>query len=120
MLVDGKSLALTMIATCDFINGWCTDTLDVVALGDYIRRCKLGRLHPDHAMALANAINAPDLSGAEQAKALRELNRMIAAAKAELEKLNRIREQRLLRLYQELTRDGALHDVGRKDFSFAK
>jgi hypothetical protein len=120
MLVDGKSLALTMISTCDFVNGWCTDAFEVVALGDYIRKCKLGRLHPDHAMALANSINSPDRSGAEQAKALRELNRMIASAKAELEKLNRIREQRLLRLYQELKRDAASLDVGRKDFNFRK
>jgi hypothetical protein len=103
VLVDGKCLALTMISTCNFdANGWCTEK-DVVALGVYVHRCKLGRrLRPDRALALVKEIGSPNVPYTEQEKKRKELNCMISAANEELKKLRCIQEQRLLRLYEEL------------------
>jgi hypothetical protein len=102
VLVDGKSLALNMIATCNFIeNGWCSDASDVKALSDYVHKCKLGRrLRPDRAMALVKEMTQ---SHADRDRAGQELKRMISLAKSELKKIQAIQEQRLLSLYQELS-----------------
>jgi len=103
-LVDGKALALSMISACNFVgNGWCSNAANVTSLGDYMQRCKLGPFRPDLAMALQKTIASPEVTEAERGESAQKLNQMIAAARAELEKLQCLQEQRLLRMYQNLT-----------------
>jgi|Transcript_49413 hypothetical protein len=117
ILVDGKALALNLIATCNSgTNSWCLNRPDLLALGDYMHRCKLGPLRPDVAIALAEDIKSLNLSQAERDQSAQELNRMVCAAQAELKKLHWIQEQRLLRLYNELTGDASTVSAKSRQF----
>lgn len=95
-LVDGRFLALRLISSGSLVvNGRCLQPAEVAALEEYIHRCKLGRLHPEHAMTLAEYAKNPELSRAERQKARQELRQLRTAAKTEFRKLKQIQEKRL-------------------------
>lgn len=96
-LVDGKFLAMHVIATGRFVA--CGRELlptDMRALDDYVQWCKLGPYRPGRALALAEEASAPFAT--RRAEAARELELFRVAAKAELGKLRRIQENRLMQL----------------------
>jgi len=97
-LIDGKFLAMQCIVTGRFAA--CGRELiasDISALDDYIHRCKLGQYRPGRAAALAKEANkAP--SPEQRAKASQDLESFVASARAELGKLRRIQENRLLQI----------------------
>eukprot|EP00440_Ansanella_granifera_P064899 gb/GFBE01070369.1/.p1 GENE.gb/GFBE01070369.1/~~gb/GFBE01070369.1/.p1 ORF type:complete len:370 (+),score=67.69 gb/GFBE01070369.1/:1-1110(+) len=97
-LVDGKFLAMQCIVTGRFTAcGRDLQSSDISALDDYVHRCKLGQYRPGRAAALAKeANNAP--TAEQRAKAAQELERFVVAARAELGKLRRIQENRLLQI----------------------
>lgn len=97
-LVDGKFLALCMIAKdVRHACGRQLQASDIGAIDDYFYRCKLGALRPGRAAALEKeAREATD--PAQQAKARQDLDGMVTLARAELGKLCRIQENRLLQI----------------------
>eukprot|EP00930_Biecheleria_cincta_P031222 TRINITY_DN21676_c0_g1_i1.p1 TRINITY_DN21676_c0_g1~~TRINITY_DN21676_c0_g1_i1.p1 ORF type:complete len:339 (+),score=51.18 TRINITY_DN21676_c0_g1_i1:31-1047(+) len=97
-LVDGKFLALCIIAKgCHHACGRKLQTSDISAIDDYFYRCKLGNLRPGRVAALEKeAREAPDL--AQRVKARRDLDGMVMIAGAELCKLCRIQDRRLLQI----------------------
>lgn len=97
-LVDGKFLAMRMIATgCHAVCGQELQPSEVGLIDDYIRQCKLGPHRPGRAAALQQeAREATD--PARQARARQDLDGMVVLAKADLGKLWRIQEKRLVRI----------------------
>jgi hypothetical protein len=76
---------------------------EVVALSQYMHRCKLGPYRPEHALQLAKDAESPKLSQLERCRAAQELHKLRGAAEAELVKLRRIQMQRLMHLYQHIS-----------------
>lgn len=97
-MVDGKFLAMRLISTgCRDACGRKLQASDISALDGYIRCCKLGNLRPGHAAALEEeAEKATDL--VQQARIRQDLDHMVMFAKAELGKLCRIQEYRILQI----------------------
>mmetsp|Transcript_21153 Transcript_21153/g.59115 ORF Transcript_21153/g.59115 Transcript_21153/m.59115 type:complete len:126 (+) Transcript_21153:1-378(+) len=79
---------------------------DINALDEYVHRCKLGPYRPGRALRLSSEASSPNSPPEKRAKASADLEAFVAAARAELGKLRRIQENRLLQLNQ--------HDSGRK------
>jgi hypothetical protein len=105
-LVDGKFMALLLISTGNYtVNGRPLEDSEIMALGEHIQRCKLGSFRPDHALALAKDACNPEASLEEQSRAVQALQQLQGAAKVELDKLRRIQEERLLKMYQKLWKD---------------
>lgn len=97
-LVDGKYLALQFIVNEQYMAcGRMLLPSDIKDIDDYIHRCKLGSFRPGKSLALAKKIEMAT-GPQEQKKAIQELKRFRAAARAELGKLRRIQESRLLQL----------------------
>eukprot|EP00930_Biecheleria_cincta_P098440 TRINITY_DN9009_c0_g1_i2.p1 TRINITY_DN9009_c0_g1~~TRINITY_DN9009_c0_g1_i2.p1 ORF type:complete len:296 (-),score=51.83 TRINITY_DN9009_c0_g1_i2:69-857(-) len=94
-LVDGKFLAMSMIATgCHEVCGRQMQASDIEAIDDYMHRRKLGPHRPGRAAALEKEVQkSSDLE--HQAKARRELDSIVRLATAELRKLRYIQENRL-------------------------
>lgn len=97
-LVDGKFLAMQCIVTGQFMAcGRKLQPSDITALDDYVHRCKLGQYRPGRAAALAK--DASSAASAElRSKAAQELERFVVLARAEIGKLRRIQENRLLQI----------------------
>jgi len=95
-LVDGKFLAMQVIVTnkCNAC-GRQLEASDLKALDDYVHRCKLGPFRPGREAVLANAV-ADATSPEARRHALQVHARFLSAARAELVKLRRIQENRLL------------------------
>lgn len=97
-LVDGKFLAMNVIVTGElFACGRELQASDIIALDDYIRRCKLGPYRPGRAVELRRQAEngaTPDL----REQAAKELETCRSSARAELGKLRRIQENRLLQI----------------------
>jgi len=70
---------------------------DIKDIDDYIHRCKLGPFRPGKAMALAKVVETAK-EPEQKKKAMQELKQFRAAARAELGKLRRIQESRLMHL----------------------
>ncbi|CAE8705516.1 unnamed protein product [Polarella glacialis] len=101
-LVDGKFLAMTMIVTGDFAAcGRELQASDISALDDYVHRCKLGPYRPGRVVLLTKEAQTSDCAERRAAAAL-ELERFIASARAELGKLRRIQENRMLQINRAL------------------
>jgi len=94
-LVDGKFLAMQIIATGTYFAGGRDLTpSDVKALDDYIHRCKLGLFRPGRLASLSEkARNAT--SPAQREKAAQDLEKLRTCARQELRKLRRIQENRM-------------------------
>eukprot|EP00930_Biecheleria_cincta_P100619 TRINITY_DN9222_c0_g1_i2.p1 TRINITY_DN9222_c0_g1~~TRINITY_DN9222_c0_g1_i2.p1 ORF type:complete len:347 (+),score=72.31 TRINITY_DN9222_c0_g1_i2:60-1100(+) len=101
-LVDGRFLAMHMIATgCREVCGRELQASDLCEVDDYMHRCKLGPCRPGRAAALEKeAQEATD--PAHRVNARRELDSMVITARAELDKLKRIQENRLLQVNRKL------------------
>jgi len=100
-LVDGKYLALQIMSSGSlFVNGRSLEQDEVIALSQYMHRCKLGPFRPEHALQLAKDAKSPALEQHERCRAAQELSKLRAAAEAELIKLRRIQMQRLMHLQQ--------------------
>lgn len=97
-LVDGRFLAMRMIVIgCREVCGRDLQASDISAIDDYMHRCKLGRCRPGRAAALEKEVQeSTDM--AQRAEARQELHSMVTIAKAELDKLRRIQENRLLQI----------------------
>jgi len=101
-LVDGKYLAMTCIVTGRFVAcGRELQTSDISALDDYIHRCKLGPYRPGRAVVLMQQA-ASSATAEQRDSAAQELERFVAAARAELGKVRRIQENRLTQIQQAL------------------
>ncbi|CAJ1327879.1 unnamed protein product [Effrenium voratum] len=95
-LVDGKFLALRCIVTGQYAAcGRELQETDIIALDEYVHRCKLGPFRPSRALDLQTAASHGDQKAAE------DLKRLLAAAHAELGKLKRIQENRFGQILQE-------------------
>lgn len=105
-LVDGKYLAMMMVSGSPVPP--CTRELqesDVGALDGYIQRCKLGPFRPGRVLELMkDAAVAGSLE--DKKRVMQELDRFRAAARAELGKLHRIQENRLMQLRQQQQQPG--------------
>lgn len=94
--VDGKHLALQVIVTGVFeACGRPLDRSDVEALDDHIAKCKLGAYRPGRALLLARAAMSLEVSPEERAGSHRALARYVAGARAELQRLCRIQNNRV-------------------------
>lgn len=101
-LVDGKFLALQIIVTGRFVAcGRELQASDISALDDHIHRCKLGPHRPGRAASLAREALEAELIE-QRARAAEELECCVAAARAELGKLRRIQENRLIQIRKAL------------------
>jgi len=97
-LVDGKYLALQIIVNGQYeACGRLLQQCDIKDIDDYIHRCKLGPFRPGKAMALAKVVETAK-EPEQKKKAMQELKQFRAAARAELGKLRRIQESRLMHL----------------------
>mmetsp|Transcript_17932 Transcript_17932/g.35019 ORF Transcript_17932/g.35019 Transcript_17932/m.35019 type:complete len:345 (+) Transcript_17932:70-1104(+) len=96
-LVDGKYLAMQVIVTNRrfFVCGRMLEASDLKALDDYIYRCKLGPFRPGREALLAKAV-ADAISPEARRQAVEKHARFLSDARAELGKLRRIQENRLL------------------------
>jgi hypothetical protein len=102
-LVDGKYLALQLISSGSlFVNGRSMEPDEVIALSQYMHRCKLGPFRPEYAVQLAKDAESPNLPQNERCRAAQELRKLRGAAEAELVKLRRIQMQRLMHLHQSI------------------
>lgn len=101
-LVDGKFLAMQIIVTGRFVAcGRELQSSDISALDDHIHRCKLGPHRPGRVAILAReAVEAESVD--QRARAAEELEHCVSAAKAELGKLRRIQENRLIQIRKAL------------------
>jgi hypothetical protein len=103
-LVDGRFLALQLVASGSLmIWGRCLQPTEITALGQYIRRCKLGPFPPERAIRLEEDAKNPELSYAQQQEAFQKLQQLRTDAKAEFRKLKMIQENRIMKLHQKLT-----------------
>jgi hypothetical protein len=103
-LVDGKYLALQLISSGSlFVNGRSLEHDEVIALSQYMHRCKLGPFRPELLLQLAKAVESPNLSQHERCCAVVELGKLRGAAEAERVKLRRKQLQRLMRLHQRIS-----------------
>eukprot|EP00930_Biecheleria_cincta_P100618 TRINITY_DN9222_c0_g1_i1.p1 TRINITY_DN9222_c0_g1~~TRINITY_DN9222_c0_g1_i1.p1 ORF type:complete len:364 (+),score=78.90 TRINITY_DN9222_c0_g1_i1:73-1164(+) len=101
-LVDGRFLAMRMIATgCRDVCGRELQASDLCEVDDYMHRCKLGPCRPGRAAALEKTTREAT-DPAHRAEAKRDLDSMVIAARAELDKLKRIQENRLLQVNRKL------------------
>lgn len=108
-LVDGKFLAIHYIANGNASAcGRELEASDLSALDDYVHRCKLGPFRPGRAHALAQEAASAE-APQRRAQAVEERERFVAAARAELGKLRRIQENRLLQISKALPADAAGH-----------
>jgi len=97
-LVDGKFLAMHVIVTGSYSAcGRELEASDLSALDDYVHRCKLGPYRPGRAASLAKEAAEAETQEQRQ-QAAQEHERFVAAARAELGKLRRIQENRLLQI----------------------
>jgi len=95
-LVDGKFLAMQVVVTNNrSACGRQLEVSDLKALDDYVHRCKLGPFRPGREAVLANAVADATTPKARRHAAQEHAN-FLSAARAELEKLCRIQENRLL------------------------
>eukprot|EP00747_Dinoflagellata_sp_TGD_P055241 gnl/TRDRNA2_/TRDRNA2_149439_c0_seq1.p1 gnl/TRDRNA2_/TRDRNA2_149439_c0~~gnl/TRDRNA2_/TRDRNA2_149439_c0_seq1.p1 ORF type:complete len:304 (-),score=74.31 gnl/TRDRNA2_/TRDRNA2_149439_c0_seq1:129-1040(-) len=98
-LVDGKYLAVLLIATGSFtIGNRDLRPSQVKALDEYMNRCKLGPFRPNRALSLARELMSPEIPQERREQAALELDRFCQSAKVELEKLQLIKENRLAQL----------------------
>jgi len=106
-LVDGKFLAIHIIATGTATAcGRELQASDLSALEDYVHRCKLGPFRPGRAAALLEEVKTAE-SPERRRQAAEERERFVTAARAELGKLRRIQENRLLQISKELPAESA-------------
>jgi len=97
-LVDGKFLAMHVIVTgAYFACGRELEASDLKALDEYVHRCKLGPYRPGRAALLAKEAVLAE-TPEERQQAAQDHERFVAAARAELGKLRRIQENRLLQV----------------------
>jgi len=102
-LVDGKVLALMMIATGQMhVCGRDFQEADVKALDSYMHRCKLGAFRVGRAVKLASAAASPNNSEAQKQQAVFALNELRVAARKEFAKLRQIQRNRFMRCWQEM------------------
>eukprot|EP00443_Scrippsiella_acuminata_P091996 CAMPEP_0115399626 /NCGR_PEP_ID=MMETSP0271-20121206/14934_1 /TAXON_ID=71861 /ORGANISM="Scrippsiella trochoidea, Strain CCMP3099" /LENGTH=339 /DNA_ID=CAMNT_0002823445 /DNA_START=14 /DNA_END=1033 /DNA_ORIENTATION=- len=98
-LVDGKFLAMHLIVTGRFFAcGRELHQSDINALDDFVHRCKLGPYRPGRALALAKEVADVQTAPERRVKAAQELQSFTTSTRAELGKLRRIQENRLLQL----------------------
>eukprot|EP00930_Biecheleria_cincta_P001237 TRINITY_DN102386_c0_g1_i1.p1 TRINITY_DN102386_c0_g1~~TRINITY_DN102386_c0_g1_i1.p1 ORF type:complete len:287 (+),score=56.41 TRINITY_DN102386_c0_g1_i1:27-887(+) len=95
ILLDGKILAMEL-----FVHGHCSGVRelqdsDIICLNNYIQRCKLGLVKPDFARALAKKAAAAS-SSADCVQCSEQFQKLQASTRAQLGKLKRIQENRLL------------------------
>jgi len=102
VFVDGKFLALHLIASDGLVQASRSMPEEVTALAQYVRRCKLGRFRLEVALDLTKKAASPELSQCDRANAGQELSNLRTAAEMELSKLQRIQEQRLSQVQAQL------------------
>ncbi|CAE7913971.1 unnamed protein product, partial [Symbiodinium sp. KB8] len=101
-LLDGKFLAMKLIVDGRPGEGIRDlETSDLLALDDYIQRCKLGPFRPGTARALQQEI-ATAKTESDRIRAVEELKKMQQRTKTELGKLRRIQDNRLSQLKTDL------------------
>lgn len=101
-LLDGKFLAMKLIVDGRPGEGIRDlETSDLLALDDYIQRCKLGPFRPGTARALQQEI-ATAKTESDRIRAVEELKKMQQRTKTKLGKLRRIQDNRLSQLKTDL------------------
>jgi hypothetical protein len=102
-LVDGKYLALMMIASGEMSAcGHELQSSDVAALDVYMQRCKLGSFRLKHARSLKSASISPTLPEEERERAASDLEKMRNSAQTELKKLQLIQKSRMVQVCREM------------------
>uniref|UniRef100_A0A7S1RUT6 Uncharacterized protein n=1 Tax=Alexandrium catenella TaxID=2925 RepID=A0A7S1RUT6_ALECA len=95
-LVDGKFLAMLLVVDHQtLVGGRRLQASDLRVLDSYVRRCKLGPFKPARLQELQLAV-ANAASAEARTAALQELSRFRNEARAELGKLRKIQETRVL------------------------
>jgi len=107
-LLDGKFLAMKLIVDGRPGEGIRDlESSDLLALDDYIQRCKLGPFRPGTARALQQEISTAK-NESDRIRAVEELKKMQQRTKTELGKLRRIQDNRLSQLKTDLKVDSTL------------